>query len=108
MLIKEDVLNVVQNIINEPIKRDGGLPKEIRIFKAIEEMEEYRDDVVTCDRCVFRQDGVCSYHDGSVYPDDYCSFAARKKESEETASIDEAITILSKSRTERDKYAVYI
>lgn len=78
MLIKEDVLNVVQNIINEPIKRDGGLPKEIRILKAIEGMEEYRDDVVTCDRCVFHQDGVCSYHNGSVYPDDYCSFAVAK------------------------------
>lgn len=38
-------------------------------------MEEYRDDVVTCDRCIYRQDGVCSYPKGSVYPDDYCSFA---------------------------------
>ena len=79
MLIKEDVLNVIQNIITEPIKRDVGLPKEIRILKAIEEMEEYRDDVVTCDRCVSYQDGVCSYHDGSVYPDDYCSFAVIKE-----------------------------
>ena len=79
MLIKEDVLNVVQDIINEPIKRDGGPTKEIRILKAIEEMEEYRDDVVTCDRCVFRQDGVCYYHNGSVYPDDYCSFAVAKE-----------------------------
>ena len=36
MLIKEDVLDVIQNIINEPIKRDGGPSKEIRILKAIE------------------------------------------------------------------------
>jgi hypothetical protein len=79
MLIKEDVLNVIQNIINEPIKRDGGLPKEIRILKAIEEMEEYRDDVLTCDGCVFHKDGVCSYLKGSVYPDDYCSFAIAKE-----------------------------
>ena len=64
MLIKEDVLDVIQNIINEPIKRDGGPSKEIRILKAIEEMEEYRDDVVTCDRCVFRKDDLCSYHNG--------------------------------------------
>jgi len=78
MLIKEDVLNVVQNIINEPVKRDGGLPKEIRILKAIEEMEEYRDDVVICDRCIYHKDGVCKYH-GSVYPDDYCSFAIAKE-----------------------------
>ena len=65
MLIKEDVLNVIQNIINEPIKRDGGLSKEIRILKAIEEMEEYRDDVVICDRYIYHKDGVCKYH-GSV------------------------------------------
>ena len=56
MLIKEDVLNVIQNIVNEPIKRDGGLSKEIRILKAIEEMEEYRDDVVICDRCIRHKD----------------------------------------------------
>ena len=78
MLIKEDVLNVIQNIINEPNKRDGKPSKEIRILKAIEEMEEYRDDVVTCNRCEFYQDGVCMYHDGSVYPDDYCSFGVKK------------------------------
>lgn len=47
MLIKEDVLNVIKNIVNEPIKRDGRPSKEIRILKAIEEMEEYKDDVVT-------------------------------------------------------------
>lgn len=51
MLIKEDVLNVIQNIINEPIKRDGRLPKEIRILKAIEKMEEYRDKDYLMDRC---------------------------------------------------------
>jgi len=80
MLIKEDVLDVIQNIINEPIKRDGGSSKEIRILKAIEEMEEYRDDVVTCDRCIFNQDNVCSYHNrGFIYPDDYCSFAVAKE-----------------------------
>ena len=78
MLIKEDVLNIVQNIVNEPVKRDGGLPKEIRILKAIEEMEEYRDDVITCDRCSEYRDGICNYHNGSVYPDDYCSFAIAK------------------------------
>ena len=78
MLIKEDVLNVIQNIINEPIKRDGGPSKEIRILKAIEEMEECRDDVVICDRCIYHKDGVCKYH-GIVYPDDYCSFAVAKE-----------------------------
>lgn len=82
MLIKEDVLDVIQNIINEPIKRDGGSSKEIRILKAIEEMDEYRDDVVICDRCIYHKDGVCKYHGsvhGSVYPDDYCSFAVAKE-----------------------------
>lgn len=78
MLIKEDVLNVIQNIINEPIKRDGRLSKEIRILKAIEEMEEYRDDVVICDRCIYHKDGVCKFH-GSVHPDDYCSYAVAKE-----------------------------
>ena len=79
MLIKEDVLNVIQNIINEPIKRDGGPSKEIRILKAIEEMDEYRDDVVTCDRCESYQDGICNYHNGTAYQDDYCSFAVIKE-----------------------------
>ena len=78
MLIKEDVLDVIQNIITEPIKRDGGPSKEIRILKAIEEMEEYRDDVVTCDRCIYCKNGVCNSH-GIVYPDDYCSFAVVKE-----------------------------
>lgn len=43
MLIKEDVLNVIQTIIDEPVKRDCSLPKEIRILKAIEEMEDVVD-----------------------------------------------------------------
>ena len=79
MLIKEDVLNVIQNIINEPIKRDGGPSKEIRILKAIEEMEEYRDDVVTCNKCFYYRDGIYNYHNGTAYPDDYCSFAVTKE-----------------------------
>lgn len=79
MLIKEDVLNVIQNIITKPIECDGGLSKEIRILKAIEEMEEYRDDVIICNRCESYQNGICSYYDGSVYPDDYCSFAIIKE-----------------------------
>ena len=78
MLIKEDVLDVIQNIITEPIKRDGGPSKEIRILKDIEEMEEYRNDVVICDRCIYhKEDDMCKYH-GIVYPDDYCSFAVAK------------------------------
>ena len=79
MLKKADVLDVIQNIITEPNKRDGKLSKEIRILKAIEEMEEYRDDVVTCDRCTSYQDGICNYHKGAVYPDDFCSFAVVKE-----------------------------
>ena len=79
MLIKEDVLNVIQKIINEPNKRDGKPSKEIQILQAIEEMEEYRDDVVTCDRCFEYRDGICNYHKGAVYPDDYCSFAVAKE-----------------------------
>lgn len=79
MLKKEDVLDVIQNIITEPNKRDGKLSKEIRILKAIEEMEEYRDDVVTCDRCSEYRDGICNYHKGAVYPDDFCSFAVVKE-----------------------------
>lgn len=42
------------------------------------EMEEYRDDVVICDRCIYHKDGVCKFH-GSVHPDDYCSYAVAKE-----------------------------
>ena len=84
MLIKEDVMNIIENIIKEPTKRDGGLPKEIQILEAVENMEEHGDEIVRCANCFYyhindnKESGVCDYHYGQCYPDDYCSFGINK------------------------------
>ena len=84
MLDKEEVLKTIQNIISEPLKRDGGPRKEIKILKAIEEMEDRNEEVVICKNCIYyhpeegENTGICDYHKGQCYPDDYCSFSVKK------------------------------
>ena len=82
MLNKEEVLRTIENIIKEPVRRNGGLSKEIRILKAVEEMSEHRDDVIICEECNYFSNGLCTFHRTYVYSDDYCSFAIKKEEKE--------------------------
>lgn len=87
MLIKEDVLDVIQNIITQPVNRDSQLPKEIQILKAIEEMPDWTGgtagSIILCNNCTsYHPDddatGVCDLHHGTFYYDDYCSYGVKK------------------------------